>query len=86
MFGGESAKVEFRCNKEKLEQIIDRFSDEIFIFKVTDSTFNFTTQAMISEGLISWILQFGTDVEVVAPAGLRDEVKNRIRKIGELYN
>ena len=41
---------------------------------------------MISEGLISWILQFGTDVEVVAPAGLRDEVKNRIRKIGELYN
>lgn len=86
MFGGESATVEFKCKKEKLEQIIDRFSDEIFIFKVTDTTFNFTTQAMLSEGLISWLLQFGTDVEVVAPASLREEVKNRIKKIGELYN
>ena len=86
MFGGEPIMVEFKCKKEKLEQIIDRFSDQIFIFKVTDTTFNFTTKAMLSEGLIGWILQYGTDVEVMSPEPLRQEVKNRISKIGELYS
>ena len=86
MFGGKEEKIELRCNKKMLEQIIDRFSEEIFIYKVTDTTFSFSANAIISEGLIGWLLQFGTDIEVVSPRILRDSVAEKITALGELYN
>ena len=85
MFGGSEEKIELRCSKGLLEQIIDRFSEEIFIYKLTDTTFSFSTNAIISEGLIGWLLQFGTEVEVVSPKHLRDAMAKRIVALGELY-
>ncbi len=85
MFGGKLKKIELRCKKEKLEQIIDRFSDKIFIFGLTDTTFSFSADAMISDGLIGWILQFGTDIEVVKPLELRNTIKEKLKELNEMY-
>ena len=85
MFGGQEEKIELRCSKALLEQIIDRFSEDIFIYKLTDTTFSFSTNAIMSEGLIGWLLQFGTEVEVVSPRHLRDAMTKRICALGELY-
>ncbi len=85
MYGGVLQKIELKCKKEKLEQIIDRFSDNIMIYSVTENTFNFSTEAMISDGFIAWILQFGTDVEVLSPHSLRSAISEKVRTIGELY-
>ena len=86
MYGGELQKIELCCSKSILDQIIDQFSDSIFVYKVTDETFSFSTNALVSDGLISWILQFGADIKVTAPESLRDMVKNRIDELKELYN
>lgn len=85
MYGGELKRIELKCSKSKLEQIIDRFSDNIMIFSVTEDTFNFSTDAMISDGLIGWILQFGKDVEAIEPPELRQALKNRAEMLGEMY-
>ena len=52
---------------------------------MTDQNFSFSTNALVSEGLISWILQFGKDIEVVSPPELRQMVINRITDLRELY-
>ncbi len=85
MFGGESRQIELKCKKERLEQIIDRFSDDIFIFGLTDTTFSFSADALISDGLIGWLLQFGTDIEVVKPEALRNDISQKIKELNELY-
>lgn len=85
MYGGEVAEIELKCNRNRLEQIIDRFSDEISVYKLTDDTFSFTTNVIISEGLVSWLLQFGADVEVIKPANLRARIAERIKELSEIY-
>ncbi|MBQ0084506.1 MAG: WYL domain-containing transcriptional regulator [Clostridiales bacterium] len=85
MFGGELRRIELKCKKEKLEQIIDRFSDNIMIYGVTEETFNFSTEAMLSDGLIGWILQFGGDVEAINPPELVEEIKIKLKSLTELY-
>lgn len=85
MYGGEEAEIELKCKKDRLEQIIDRFSDEISVCKLTEETFSFSTQVIISDGLISWLLQFGSDIEVTKPETLRNRIAEKIKELSRIY-
>lgn len=85
MFGGEKQEIELKCSKDILEQVTDRFTDKIFIRKVTDTTFNFSTNAVVSDALVTWIMNYGDKIEAVAPQGLRDMIRERVKKISEIY-
>ena len=85
MYTGKTEDIELKCSKKILEQIIDRFSDEIFIYKVTEDTFTFSVKAVISRGLISWILQYGADIEVVSPVTLKEGVIKTANEIKDMY-
>ena len=85
MFCGEPTKIKLRCERELLEQAIDRFGEDIFIYNVKENTFDFDDNANLSDGLVSWILQFGKSVEAVAPQSLREMIKNRLSDLNELY-
>lgn len=85
MFGGELQTIELKCNSFQLEQVVDRFGDKLYLRQNTDGTFTFTTKANISEGLISWLLQFGNDIEALSPKELRDNIKERIERTRALY-
>ncbi len=85
MYGGELQNITFRCSRSLLEQIIDRFTDKISIKDVTENEFSFSARALISEGLIDWIMQFSDSIEVIAPAQLRERVIDTAKKIYENY-
>lgn len=85
MFGGELKSIELKCKNSLLEQVIDRFGDKLYLRPNDDETFTFLTKANISGGLISWILQFGGDMEAVNPPELRESVKDRVENIAKIY-
>lgn len=85
MFGGETNEIKFRCNNKTLEQVTDRFGDNIFIINVTNEYFDFTVKAAVSEGLVTWVMNYGADIEVIKPVELRQKVKDRAEKILEIY-
>lgn len=85
MYSGETEDIELKCSKKILEQIIDRFSDEIFIYKVTEDTFSFSVNAVKSRGLISWILQYGADIEVISPESLKMDLIKTVKEIKDMY-
>ncbi|MBQ8550423.1 MAG: WYL domain-containing protein [Clostridia bacterium] len=85
MFGGEQSQVTLRCKSDKLEQILDRFGDKISVRNVENDTFTFKADALISEGLVNWIMEFGDAVEVLSPQHLRDSIKQRCEKIYSYY-
>lgn len=85
MYGGESSVIRLRCERELLEQVIDRFSDKISIRNCTDTHFEFTGEAHISEGLVNWIMQFGNGIEVLSPDTLRDDILAKAEKICKTY-
>ncbi len=85
MFGGKIEEIELKCSKDMLEQVLDRFGENIFISKLTEKTFNFTYSAAVSDALVTWIINFGDKIEAVKPKSLRNMIKDRITSINKIY-
>ncbi len=86
MFSGDTQALELLCDNSMLEEIIDRFGTTALIRTGDDETrFLLNTKCVVSEGLVSWIMQFGGRLEVIEPASLREQVKSRAKEIADLY-
>lgn len=85
MYSGELCDVELCCNKQIAEQVFDRFSEDIFIKKVTENEFNITIKAVISEALVTWIFKFGKNIKVIKPENLIDMVICRAKEVIDNY-
>ncbi len=85
MHGGSMTEVELCCNKKITEQVLDRFSERIFIKKVTDEEFCFTVKAALSEALVTWIINYGSDLRVNSPRELCEMVKARAKLVLKNY-
>lgn len=86
MFSGDTQTLEMVCDNSMLEEIIDRFGNTALIRTGDDdSKFLVTTKCVVSDGLVSWLMQFGGRIEVVEPVSLRNQVKERAQEIAEIY-
>ena len=84
MFGGIKQRIDLECGKELLNQMIDKFGKDIFIRSSNEeTTFRFSTDALISEGLIGWIMQFGGQVRPIYPKELVDSVKTKLEYLSK---
>ncbi len=86
MFGGEKCRIDLECNVKLLQQITDKFTDGIFIRHFDgEETFRFSTEAMVSDGLVGWLMQFGGDIKVLSPESLKQRVIENAEKLTEIY-
>ena len=86
MFSGDLRQLDFVCDNSILEEILDRVGKSAFITKCDDEKhFRMRMKMVVSEGLISWIMQFGNKLEVIEPVELRTQVKERAKEIFDLY-
>lgn len=86
MYSGAPTKIELKCKEEILEQVVDRFSDKIFIRNSESGWFTFSTDVNLSEGLVNWILQFGDSIVVKSPEELGNMLKEKIESIRKMYH
>lgn len=86
MFSGDTQRLEIKFDSSILEEILDRFGTENSVRKHTDEEkLVLNTSCVVSDGLVSWIMQFGSKIEVVSPSSLRDDVKKRAEDILGVY-
>ncbi len=88
MFSGSLKQLDFICDNSILEEILDRFGKGVLITKnaENDDHFRMRIKMVVSEGLVSWILQFGNKLEVVEPLSLREQVRDRAKEVLSLYD
>lgn len=85
-FGGKTETVELKCKNEMLEQMFDRFGDDIRIRPLSDGSFTFKIRVAQSAGLTADIVGFGDSVEVLRPEELRKSVREAAKKICRIYD
>lgn len=85
MFTGEEGRVELKFNIRLLNTVLDYFGMEVPLVKLSEDYFKVSVSANIGEGLIYWLLQFGADAEVLYPESLRDDVRNRVINMYNIY-
>lgn len=86
MYSGEPKPVEFICNNDTLEPMLDRFGENVKIQKYDDEHFVLRTNVASSEGLVAWIVQFGGRVKVKSPNDHIYSVKQKAAEILEIYD
>lgn len=86
MFGGELKKITLQCSTEIVDQIIDKFGEKLHIKEITDNTFVFDSYALLSEGLVGWIMQFGSKIKVLSPDNLVQDIRDTLKQLEKNYN
>lgn len=87
MFSGSLKQLDFICDNSILEEILDRFGNSALITKSStdEDHFRMRIKIVVSEGLVSWIMQFGSKIEVIEPLSLRNQVRERAREVFSVY-
>lgn len=77
MFGGDNEEIEFNCNMELLDMVIEQFGKDIILTKVDEHTFNAKVNASIN-GFKFFALRNLENVMIVKPSKLKDQIKKII--------
>lgn len=85
MFSGEEAKITLSCSDTILDEILEKFGDNTPMKHGEEGRFLIKASVEMSEGLVSWILQYGSDIRVVQPKSLIKAVKEKAAEITAMY-
>lgn len=85
MFGGEVKRITLRCDMKLINELFDRFGEDIPVRKDGEDFFIARVEAADSEGFVNWVCQYGKMVEVTDPPEVRERVRKRIEEALELY-
>ncbi len=86
MFSGETSEVSLICDLDLREEIMDRFGSKIPLLAIDINHFETVINAAISDGLVSWIMQYGNKIKVKSPIYLAEMVKEKAELIMAQYN
>ena len=81
MFSGSTDEVTLLCNLNIREEIMDRFGNKIPLRAYDINHFETTIHAAVSDGLVSWIMQYGSDIKGFGAEISWDMVAEKARKL-----
>jgi len=86
MFSGKICEIEIVCKNEMLEDIVDRFGENATIRNEDSNRFYLRAEVALSDGLVSWLMQYRNSVYVRKPEELREHLKEKAQEIIDLYD
>lgn len=85
MYTGESGQIELCCDNRLIDDILEKFGEDIPIKIFDENRFVFKADVELSNGLVSWIMQYGADIKVLSPKVLSDAVILKAKDILSVY-
>lgn len=85
MFGGTEQKVRLRFANHLVGVVLDRFGRETTVIPDGDEHFTVTLNVVVSPQFFGWVFGFGSDVEILSPEEIRDEMKKQAEEIFKKY-
>ena len=84
MFSGQSISVRLRTEERMMDALVDWFGKEFKILKRKNGEMEVLVRCNES-AMKYWALQYGDDVEVLAPNSLRESVAKIVKEMYEVY-
>lgn len=85
MFSGTSERVELICENELIDQVLDKFGEDISIYRVGENRFNMRAEVAVNDGFLAWVMQFGGKIQVKRPESLKKMLLKRVQEIESVY-
>lgn len=86
MYSGTEARVTLHCREYLLNAVKDRFGADVAVIPTSDGQ-NFTVQVLVSVSpqFYAWVFGFGGDIEILHPAQVREEYRQRLAQTMQRY-
>lgn len=85
MYGGSEKDLTLRCKNELAGIIIDRFGFDTPFVNVSDTHFDIHIKVYTSPLFFTWLMNFGSDIEIISPDSARDEFIGIAKRAIEQY-
>ncbi len=72
MFDGPQEDVTLRCRHSIMDQVIDKFGEQLEIQNIQKDTFDITIPVSISGTFYAWVFQFVGEMNIIAPGHVKD--------------
>lgn len=83
MYGGDLINLKFIYKGSSIEAVKDKFPISKILDKSGDS---YLVEAEVyGKGCLMWLLSQGENVELISPSYLRDEIKEEVSKMNDIY-
>lgn len=86
MFSGDIKPVDLICDNSIIEDFIDKFGEKCPMKPFDDEHFRAKFDAAVTEGLVSWIMQYGDKIKVKGPNELKNMIIDKTKSILSVYN
>ena len=85
MYGGEEETVRLRLKNDLIGVILDRFGQSILVRKDGQDHFVVDVKVAVSPQFYSWLFGFGTDVQVLQPQRVADQLRDIAKNVAGQY-
>lgn len=85
MFGGAEQEVALQFDFDMLDDVFDKFGEEINIVKADDKTYRLKIPIQISKTFFAWVAGTQGKMQILAPQTVCEQFNNFIAKIKEVY-
>ena len=75
MFGGREEDVNLRVKNALAGVVIDRFGKDVTLLPDGEGYFRVNVRVAVSPTFLSWVLGFGSDVRILSPSSVVEELK-----------
>ena len=83
MFDGPKEEVTLRCATEIMDQVIDRFGENVALRNQTNETFEVTVPVSVSGTFYAWVFQYTGKMTIQAPEHVREGYSKMLREAAE---
>ncbi len=84
MFSGKPEPVVLRCRKSLAHVLFDRFGTDLNLRSVDDEHFEVTVKVVASRPFLSWVFQFGGEINILSPASVIQEYKELLGNVNNM--
>lgn len=86
MFGGTETEVTLSVDNSLIGVIADRFGNDMFISKDSETSFRVNLKVMLSPQFYGWLFGLGDKVKILSPASVAEKYIYHLNEIMKIYS
>ena len=79
MYDGADCTVELKCENSLMDDIVDRFGEQVQTGRYDSGHFTARVQVSVSPTFYAWVFTYGAQMEILSPPQVRQEYAERLK-------
>lgn len=85
MFGGDEQEIDLQFDSAMLDDVFDKFGEEVNIVKTDDNTYRLKVPIQVSKTFFAWVVGTQGKMRILSPQSVCEQFNAFVKKIKEAY-